>query len=504
MNLKVTDLSKQYGAVRALSDVSIEIAHGEIHALCGHNGAGKSTLVKTLSGVVRPDSGSLSIDGTTVDFRTPLDAQRAGIALVDQELSLVPQLTVSENILLGEVGAGLFSRPRAARQRVRSLLDRVGLRHVSPSAPVSSLSIGERQLVEIGRALGRDAGLVILDEPTATLSDAEIDYVFAAVRDLAAQGSSIAFVSHRLGEVLSLCNTATVLRDGKLVATRPISELDRDSLIDMMIGKVVEEAVVRETDFRKESTSVRIERLAVRPRIDEFSLEIAPGEIVGIAGQVGCGASSVLRAIAGLEPRAEGHVSVQGRQIKLGSPIRADRGGVAYISPDRKGEGLFLERSVAENLVATRLKALSRSGVVGGRAASAKAAELARASGVHQDRLASAVGHLSGGNQQKVFLGRCLERQGTSLLLLDEPTRGVDVGGRADIHALIRHAASSGNAVMFASTELDEILDLSDTVITMFAGSVVSIARRADVTAASVVAEMTHRDSAGTGGKVAA
>ncbi len=494
MNLHVTDVSKQYGPVHALRGVSVEIAHGEIHALCGHNGAGKSTLVKILSGVVRPDEGTLSIDGETMDFKTPLDAQVAGIALVDQELNLVPQLTVSENILLGEASGGFLIRPRRARPRVRALLDRVGLKHVSTAAMLEDLSIGERQLVEIARALGRDASLVILDEPTATLSDAEIDYVFAAVRDLAAEGSSIVFVSHRLSEILTLCNTATVLRDGRLVASRPVSELDRGSLIHMMIGEVVEETVARDTDFREADACLRVSGLGLEPRVEDFTLDVAAGEIVGIAGQVGCGASEVLRAIAGLEPKAAGAVEVSGKTVKLGSPIRSSRGGIVYISSDRKGEGLFLDRSVGENLVATRLKGLSEGGVVRRRTAQKASAHLAEVAGVPGDRLDSAVGDLSGGNQQKVFLGRCLERKGTDILLLDEPTRGVDVGGRADIHTLIRHAAASGNAVVFYSTELDEILGLSDVVVTMFAGKMVSVHRASEVTAASVVAEMTHRD----------
>jgi ABC-type sugar transport system ATPase subunit len=494
MNLHVTDVSKHYGSVRALDGVSMEIAEGEIHAVCGHNGAGKSTLVKILSGVVQPDDGGLSIDGQPVEFKTPVDAQLAGIALVDQELSLVPELTVLDNILLGRANSGFFTRPRSSRPRARALLDRVGLKHISPSAMLEGLSIGERQLVEIARALSRDAGLVILDEPTATLSDAEIDYVFAAVRDLAAAGSSIVFVSHRLSEVLTLCDTATVLRDGKLVGTKPVSELDRASLITMMIGDVHEETVARDTDFTDAERTLKVSGLEIAPRVANFSLRVSPGEIVGIAGQVGCGASEVLRALAGLEPRAQGAVTVADEPLSLGSPMRSAKKGVVYISSDRKGEGLFLGRSVSENLVATRLKALSQGGVVSRRQANSTASHLAEVSGVTAGRLDAPVGSLSGGNQQKVFLGRCLERDGTHVLLLDEPTRGVDVGGRAEIHTLIQHAAASGNAVVFCSTELDEILDLSDVVVTMFAGRMVSVRRRADVTAASVVAEMTHRD----------
>ncbi len=493
MKLQVQTLVKSYGPVAALRGVSLELRDGEVHALCGHNGAGKSTLVKILSGVEQPDEGVLEINGEPISFRNPLDAQAAGIALVDQELSLVPQLTVAENIDLGRAGASFITRPGRARPRVKQLLGRVGLGHISPSTPVELLSIGERQLVEIARGLGREAGLLILDEPTATLSDTEIAFVFNAVRDVAAEGASIVFVSHRLGEVLSLCNVVTVLRDGELVATKPIAEVDRPTLIEMMVGSVVDADT---SELRPSSGKiVTVSSLQVPPRVTGVDLQLEGGQIMGIAGQVGCGASEVLRALGGLVPQAAGDVSIAGKKVRINTPRGALASGVSYISGDRKGDGLFLNRSVSDNLIATRLGDLSQAGIMQPRAAARTAKELAEVAGIDPSRLRSAVVELSGGNQQKVFLGRCLDRKGTELLILDEPTRGVDVGGRAEIHNLIRRAAAAGHAVIFASTELTEILDLSDIIVTMFGGQVVSTRQRSEVTAASALAEITHRDS---------
>jgi ABC-type sugar transport system ATPase subunit len=492
MRIEVKAVSKSYGPVHALRDVDVTLESGEIHALCGHNGAGKSTLVKLLSGVIRADSGSVAFDGAEVDFKSPLDAQRAGVALVDQELSLVPQLSVTENLLLGQASSSLFTRPRAARPRVKRLLEQVGLGHVSPSAAVAELTIGERQLVEIARAIGRQAGLLILDEPTATLSDSEIEHVFAAARAAAASGSAVVFVSHRLGEVLELCQAISVMRDGECVVSRPSSQFDRASLIEVMLGGVREPEAPPVPPEASDLT-VSIAGLRVPPRVSDFDLTLTGGQIVGLAGQVGCGASEVLRALGGLVPEATGTVVVDGRAVPLASPRRAAARGVVYMTGDRKGEGLFLAQTVADNLVATRLPRLSRLGVVQRRARAEAVKHHASVSALRADRTGSRVDELSGGNQQKVLVGRCLEHPGTKLLLFEEPTRGVDVGGRAEIHALVRHAAATGNAVVFASTELDEILELSDVVVTMFGGRVVSIRDRADVTAGSVLAEMTHR-----------
>jgi ABC-type sugar transport system ATPase subunit len=490
--LSAKGVVKHYGHVRALDGVSMDLVAGEIHGLCGHNGAGKSTLVKIVTGLVEPDSGTIEVDGAAVAFSDSRESQAAGVALVDQELSLAPDLSVEENIFLGSIDP-VGRRPSSARrERARELLSQVGLSEVAPQTIVAGLALGERQLVEIARALGRDSSILLLDEPTATLSDAEIERVFEVSRRLAAGGTSIVYISHRLGEVLEICDRVTVIRDGKLVDTRSTAEISgREELIRMMIDAELPvptktSAVSVEQEGRSE-----IRALSVPPLVKGFELSLRGGELVGLTGQVGSGPSEVLRALAGLEPDARGVVVVGGRPLRLGSPTRALRAGIGYASNDRKGEGVFLQQTVRRNLLSTRLKAVSPFGVRRPRLAAREAERIAGFVGVDRSRLPDAVENLSGGNQQKVFLGRCLDRGDITLLLLDEPTRGVDVGGRAEIHELLREAALAGVTVVFASTELDEILELSDRVVTMFEGRIVATRDRSEVTAELLSADMT-------------
>jgi ABC-type sugar transport system ATPase subunit len=467
----VDALARSFAGVPAVREVSFTVGAGEIHALCGHNGAGKSTVVKMLSGQLAPDAGRIVLDGEAVDLRSRQVAQRLGVALVDQELSVVPALTVLENMTLGDIDAPLVTRRRAAVRRCRELLDDMGLDRLRPGQLVATLSMGERQLVEIAKALSQRARVVILDEPTATLSDVESRRVFAAVRRVAARGCAVIFVSHRLPEVLELCDTVTVLRDGRRVVTAPAAELTVDRLIVHMLGETPHRL---ETSRRPDLThALRIEHLRVPGRLADFTLTARAGRIYALAGQLGGGASDVLRAVAGLHPRATGRVELRDRAVPFRSPVGAARAGIAFVSNDRKGEGLFLDKSVAGNLVATRLDRLGRGRLVAAGRERRTARSLAELAGLPPDRLADPVLALSGGNQQKVFVGRSLGRPDVRALLLDEPTRGVDIGGRAAIHRLLRDAAEAGLVVVFASTELEELLELGDVILTMRDGRVV-------------------------------
>jgi len=346
-----------------LNDVSFSLRQGEIHALVGHNGAGKSTLVKVLAGVVTPDQGQVLVGGAPVTLKSPRQAQAAGIAVVEQELSLVPALSVLDNILLGRVDTHSGSRGDFLGE-VRGLLTQLGLGDVRLGTIVEDLSMAERQLVEIARALSRNARILILDEPTATLGEREIERVFAGVRKLVAEGRSVIFVSHRLGEVLDLCSQVTVLRDGRMIASRPAAELSRDGIVELMLGKISEKAEVAVREGGRLDELVVVEGLRVPRHVEDFGLRANGGEIVAIAGQVGSGASEVLRALGGLVPDARGRVAIGGRAMRLGAPQRSIRGGAIFASNDRKGEGLFLHLSVARNLLATRLKAVSRGSFV--------------------------------------------------------------------------------------------------------------------------------------------
>jgi len=490
--VRVEGLTKSYGSTRAVRDASFAIAAGEIHALCGHNGAGKSTVVKMLSGQESPDGGTISIAGEVVDLRSRQVAQRHGVSLVDQELSVVPALTVAENLVLGDVRTPWVAPARRSTARLRSLLDGVGLDHLRLGLPLADLGIGERQLIEVARALGQDARLVILDEPTATLSDVESEYVYASVRKVAAAGCAVLFVSHRLGEVLALCDRVTVMRDGGVVATTPAGELSIDSLIHQMLG---EAPALPDRRVRTRENAVivlDVEALTVPGRVEDFALEGRAGGVYAVAGQLGSGASDVLRAVAGLVPDADLSLRVDGAPARIaGRPGAAARAGIAFVSNDRKAEGLFLDKPISWNLLATRLGALAPRGVVSRRRWTSALARLLELCGLDPERAGHAVGSLSGGNQQKVFVGRCLDREDVRVVVLDEPTRGVDVGGRAAIHRLLRDAADRGVVVLFSSTELEELQDLADVVITMHKGRVVGT-HRGDTAGAVLLREMTH------------
>ena len=496
--VRIEDVAKSYGPIRALRGVSLDVREGEVHGICGHNGAGKSTLVKILIGLVRPDSGRLVLDDHEVTLHNPKHAQASGIAIVDQELSLVPALSVEDNIFLGGLNVPFFHRTRGARREARALLDRLGLRHVPLGAPVERLAIGERQLVEVARLLSRDARLLILDEPTATLSKAEIERVFLAVREVVSQGRSVFFVSHRLDEVFALCHRVSVFRDGECVGTHSIAELDRRALINLILGEMEGAEGVETPDGHHAGTETiaQIRGLTVPGRVRGFSLDLKRSQIVGLAGQIGSGTSDVLRALGGLVPEAGGTLTVGGRRIRLSTPRHTLDGGVLYVSNDRQLEGLFLQQSVERNLVVARLGEVCRAGVISRRRSHRVAEHLAELVGVQEGRLDYPVSSLSGGNQQKVLLGRGLEHSGTSILALDEPTRGVDVGGRADIHRLIRHAAAQGDGVIFASGELDEILELADVIVTMFEGRIVRVLPSSEATAAGLLADMTTAPAA--------
>ncbi|MGH2863334.1 MAG: sugar ABC transporter ATP-binding protein [Solirubrobacteraceae bacterium] len=499
--LELSSISRSFGAVCALRDVSLRVAPGEIRGLCGHNGAGKSTLINIVAGLIAPDAGAVSVDGAQVQFSGPRDAQANGIAWVDQELSMVPSLTIVENLALGSGGLGLLRSRARERASASEQLEPVGLAHRQPDELVANLSLGERQLVEIARALSRGARLLILDEPTATLTDLEIERVFNAVRRVAADGCSVIFVSHRLREVLDLCDSVTVMRDGKVVTEARAAALTASGLVEAMLG----EQPARATADKRENEGevvLSVRGLSVSGRVHGFSHDFRAGHVYGVAGQVGAGASELLRALAGLMPTAQGEVRVLGAPLNIRHPVRARRSGLGFVANDRKSEGLFLGRSVAENLTVTRLREISHFGLLSPRAERARAHEIAEYVHVAADRVEHPVGLLSGGNQQKAFVGRYVLDQSVRVLLVDEPTRGVDVGGRAAIHDLLTNAAREGLTVIFATSDLEELLELATTVITMRAGHVVGVYAN-DVSHQTVLADLTHRDGAESAEQVA-
>jgi ribose transport system ATP-binding protein/rhamnose transport system ATP-binding protein len=489
--LSVNRICKSFGAVTALQDVSISFNSGEVHAVCGENGAGKSTLVKILMGIERPDSGSITLNGEIASIRSPQDAQTLGLAQVAQELSIVPELSVLDNIWLGSALVPFIHRRRGLRRRAHDALTRLGVGHYDLDCPAGALTIGECQMVEIARLLVRDARLLILDEPTATLSDAEIANIFAAIRALRAEGRSIIYITHRLGEVFNLCDAVSVMRNGRHIATKPVGEFDRNSLIEVMLGRSFEEMYLTPRVGSTESPTVLdVKGLTAPGFVEDFSMAVPRGRLVCIAGQVGSGAHHVLRALAGLS-MATGNVSVDGRPLPLNSAALAQARNIHFISEDRASEGIFPRMQVVDNVVATRLPSLSRLGFLSWSRLRRVAARLVERIGVDKKRLRSNIGDLSGGNQQKVLFGRAME-QPAAVLLMNEPTRGVDVGARAEIYRLMRAFCNEGFGLVMTSTDLEEIIGVADIVLTMYRGRLVGRYAGDAITMKAIVADITH------------
>jgi ribose transport system ATP-binding protein/rhamnose transport system ATP-binding protein len=489
--IDIQSVSKTFGAIAALTDVSLTIGKGEIHAICGENGAGKSTLVKILTGVYRPDQGTISIDGKPTNIQRPKDAEAAGIAFVAQELSLCPHLSVLDNIWLGSAKVPLFHRRQSLALRAREALDMLGAQHIRLDQTVAELSIGQRQLIEIARMLTRDARILILDEPTATLSDNDIEHIFTALRSLKKQGRSIIYITHRLGEVFEICDRATVLRNGQHVETRPVAEYTRQSLIASMLGRSFAEMYPAPSNTQGEPALV-VDHLTVPGAVDNFSTTVPRGIIACIAGQVGSGAADIVNAISGLTYNASGKIAVNGMPVTLGSAEAALKAGIMLISGDRAEEGVFQHLTVYDNLVATRLGQYSTFGFLNRFALKKNARELATRVGVDQRRMRAIASELSGGNQQKLAFGRCIDNRRGGVLVMSEPTRGIDVGARADIYRIMRDFCSQGYTIVMTSSDLEEIVGLADIAVTMYRGKQVATYERDAITMHQLLADITH------------
>jgi rhamnose transport system ATP-binding protein len=468
---------KRYGGVPVLRGVSFAVRPGRIHALVGENGAGKSTLVNVLSGVVEHDAGALHLDGVSVRFRSPLDGNQAGIHLVHQELALLTQSTVVENVFLGrEIRRRGLLDWRAMRRRTAEALERLGA-HVSPDARVARLSVAERQLVEVARSLVADARVLICDEPTAALSPAEAQSLFRVLRGLRAAGGAIVYISHRIAEVLDLADEVTVLKDGALVGTWPAGDLTADDLIRRMVGRPLEDLFPRTKPVPDSiSPALSVSGLIDPPAVAGVELSIRAGEIVGIAGLEGHGQDEFLACLAGERTPVRGELRIGGRRVAWGDVRRTITAGVGFVPEDRKTKGLLLAESAVRNVSLPSLAAVSRLGFVSRSAEEAMGQDACRTVGV-RGSVRGAVGSLSGGNQQKVVIAKWLARP-LRVLLLNQPTRGVDVGAKSEIYALLRRFTDGGGAVLLTSRELPEILGLCDRVIVMRNGRIAAEFRR--------------------------
>lgn len=467
--LELIGVSKQYDGVPALSAVDLAVERGEVLGLVGENGAGKSTLIRIVAGAVRPDAGVIRLDGEPLHLSGPADAIRAGIAVIYQELSLCGSLDATENVLLG----GLPTRGglvdwKAARREAESWLEQLSP-NVPSGVPVRRLPVATRQLIEIARALARRARLIFMDEPTAALSEREAGRLLEIVGDLRDRGVSVVFVTHRLDEALAISDRMVVLRDGRNGGALERQDATREGLIRLMVGRSLPEQA-RGEPIPGGPVVLEGVDLGREGRFAGVNLRVHAGEVLGLAGLVGAGRSSLLRSLFGVEPLTEGRLMLAGRQVHVRRPSDAMRLGIALVPEDRRGQGLIPAMSIAENLAAASWPHLARAGFLTGREVRALAQRQVRALGIKLRGLDRRVLSLSGGNQQKVVVGRWLDRR-PSVLLLDEPTRGIDVGAKAEIYELIRSLARQGVAIILSTSELPELLALANRILVLREGS---------------------------------
>ncbi len=507
--LRATNITKSYAGVQALLGASFELRSGEVHALIGENGAGKSTLIKIITGAVEADSGEIKLNGERIVHNSPRVAKSLGIVAIYQQPALFPELTVAENIALGLEEAGLWGRIdwEKRRRRAAELLTRVGAK-IDTDIVAGELSMPQQQLVEIARALGAEARILILDEPTASLSEEETQNLFRVIRELRAQGVGMIYISHRLEELPLIADRVTVLRDGRTIGTRLMAEVNRQQLIQMMAGRELSAGFVSSTAVRECSTpksalhcglltrgAVELGEVVLELRhlgctetgISDINLSVRAGEIVGLAGLVGAGRTELARIIFGLTPADEGEILLRGEPVKINSPTEAIKRGIAYLPEDRRRHGVVLEMAVSANITLASLDQLSRFGALDFRRERQIAAEYTRRLGIKTPAVFTPVSMLSGGNQQKVALSRWLMTK-PSVLILDEPTQGIDVGAKSELQALITELAASGVAILMISSELPEILDLSDRICVMYGGKIAGILDRAEATQQKVLA----------------
>ncbi len=497
--LRMTGIRKAFPGVVAVDGVDLEVAPGEIHALLGENGAGKSTLLKILAGAQLPDAGSIELDGRRIEIASPHDAQEQGIVTIYQEFNLVPTLTVAENVFIGrEPTRGGWIDWGRMRRETRAIMDRVGLA-LSPDRLVSDLSVAEQQMVEIAKALAISSRLIIMDEPTSALAESEAARLFQICRDLKAAGISVIFVSHRLDEVKEVCDRLTVLRDGRLVGSARVAEVSIDDIIKMMVGRDVERLLRQRGVHRVGEPALRVSGLRASgdprdpfaTRLHGIDLEVRHGEIVGLAGLVGAGRTELARAVFGADRIDAGRVLVEGVAVSPGSPRRAIAAGIGLVPEDRKQQALFLALAVRLNLSIAALDRLcGRLGFIDREAENALVEEYRGRLGIKMAGADVAVGNLSGGNQQKVVLARWLALQ-PKVLIVDEPTRGIDVAAKAEVHQLLHELARSGIAILAISSELPEILTISDRILTMREGRLTGELEVADATEEKLMQLMT-------------
>ncbi len=484
--VELTAISKQFGAVQALRDAGLALYPGEVHALLGENGAGKSTLVKILGGIYRPDTGTITLRGETIELHSPAQAQHLGIAVIHQEPTLFPDLNVAENVFMGRHPRDRFGRVawKQMYQEVERLLASLDV-PLSVYTPVQGLSVADQQLVEIAKALSLDARVLVMDEPTAALSAHEVEKLFVITKQLRERGVAILFVSHRLEEVFELADRVTIMRDGAHVITAPTSELTSEDIIRHMVGRELT-ALFPKGEAQIGEVLLAVQHLTRKGVFEDVSFQLRRGEILGFSGLVGAGRTEVARVIFGIDRADAGEIRIGHELVHISSPKVAMRYGLAYVPEDRRQQGLVMDFSIAANMTLPILRQFSRLGIVDRQRERTIATEYSQQLRVRSAGIDQLVRALSGGNQQKVVLAKWLMTN-PKILILDEPTRGVDIGAKAEVHRIISELASKGLAIILISSELPEVLAMSDRVLIMHEGHVAGMFDRAEATQENVM-----------------
>ena len=485
--LEVENVRKAFPGVLALDDVSFRLKRGHVHALMGENGAGKSTLMKIIAGIYTPDSGSFRLKGQEISLKSPLDALQYGIAMIHQELNLMNFMTVAENIWIRREPLNRFGfvRHDEMRRRTRELFERLDI-HIDPETEVRDLSVANRQMVEIAKAVSYDSDILIMDEPTSALTEREVTHLFKIIRTLKAQGKGIVYITHKMSELFEIADEVSVFRDGRFIGEHPAANVTRDDIIKMMVGREITQMFPKQT-VPIGDVVLSVKSLTLAGRFRDISFDLRKGEILGLAGLVGSGRSNVAETIFGVTPATSGSIAINGREISIRHPATAMDAGMAFLTEDRKESGCFLLLDVMSNMqIAVLHKQHVRAGFVNEAAIEKRCLDQKARLRVRTPDLEEPVINLSGGNQQKVLIARWLMTN-PRILILDEPTRGIDVGAKAEIHKLISELAGQGVAVIMISSEMPEVLGMSDRVLVMHEGHMTGIVDRKDATQVKIM-----------------
>ncbi|MCA3561433.1 MAG: sugar ABC transporter ATP-binding protein [Aestuariivirga sp.] len=490
--IELRGISKSFAGITVVNSVSFDMRPGEVHALMGENGAGKSTLIKIMAGLYQPDAGEILVNGNAVRFASPKEAHAAGIATVHQELLLFPELTVAENIFLGQTPKTALGTIdwTAMRRRARQLLEELDSGDLDIDQKVVHLSVGNRQRIEIARALAQDARVLIMDEPTAALAEQDVQRLMSIVRRLRKRGVAIVYVSHRMPEIFALADRVTVLRDGNLAGAKPVPEVDEPTLVSMMVGRSIDRLYPAKQG-KDGDTILELAGVAHRSVVQDISFKLHRGEILGLAGLVGSGRTETALTIFGVTPATAGQILIDGKPAIIASPGQARDLGIAYVPEDRAHQGLIRPQTIEDNIALANLRRLTRGLFVDAAKVAAEARGAIARFGIRARGPEQPVRQLSGGNQQKVVLAKWLATN-PRILIMDEPTRGIDVGAKAEIHQLMRKLAGEGMAILMISSELPEVLGMSDRVLVMNGGRIVGQFDKEHATAEAVGTVMTR------------